>query len=65
MNENYWYDVYHGGDFECPYCKTGLDIVNWRTEYGDPLVGEYPTKCPECGKVFNLAIQVTTTYTPF
>ena len=62
--KNYLYDICHGGDFKCPHCQTGLDVIDWKTEYGDPLVGEHTTQCPECNGIFELDVNVITTYTP-
>lgn len=41
----------HGnGDFKCPECDTPI-LVEWDTEYGDPIIGQHTwEKCPECNK---------------
>lgn len=51
------------GDLQCPHCKIQLR-VNWDTEYGDPLPGEYTENCcPNCAQSFSFDVEVTTTYT--
>ena len=27
--------------FPCPYCNQLLDVIEWDTEYGDPLCGDH------------------------
>jgi hypothetical protein len=63
-NYNGWFEVEHGNAFFCPYCKTGLAATNWSTEYGDPLPGDHPVRCPNCNKDFHVDVEVSTNYRP-
>jgi hypothetical protein len=49
-------------DLQCPHCQTHIEI-EWTTEYGDPMPGDYNENCPECGKSISFNVEVTTTYT--
>jgi len=44
-------------DFECTLCHSSLKL-EWRTEYGDPIVGEYIFLCPKCGLQLTVSVQV-------
>ena len=47
-----WFDVESGTDFNCPKCDKGLDAMEWNTEYGDPLHGNFEVDCPFCKAKF-------------
>lgn len=46
----------------CPNCNAGLDIDEWRTEYGDPIAGDNIVECPSCDDKFILGVVIETHY---
>ena len=56
--------VQGGSDFNCPYCKTGHDL-EWTTEYGEPLDGDYVIQCINeegCNRTFPVSVDSSPRY---
>ena len=47
-------DVY-ADDLECPACNMTF-VVNWQTEYGEPIYGEHDIECLCCGYEFVMRV---------
>lgn len=53
-----------GSDFHCPYCNTGHDL-EWNTEYGDALDGDYVIQCINeegCNRTFKISVDASPRY---
>lgn len=52
-----------GHDFKCPHCGKELEVQEWDTEYGGPVIGENIVECFACRQDFTLDVQREITYT--
>ena len=51
------------GDFKCPKCNTGLEVEDWDTEYGEPILyTDITIFCPKCEYPFILYVEQTLHY---
>lgn len=56
--------VQGGSDFHCPYCQQGHGL-EWDTEYGDPLDGDYVIQCINekgCNRTFPVSVDSSPRY---